>query len=126
MTRDTLINRAMLLLIIPLAGMVGLYTFELAHVIGEPDLSADDLPPAALIIGVVCFSVLPVLILATLSNTVLRWLALVMTVLLALFHLLHIVEHVMISDWALTALILFTMFLPSVLGAICIWRAKPE
>lgn len=115
-------NRASQLLTLPVAGLAALILFEIKRAIGST--AASELPPDGLLIGMICVAALPVILLSLGSGAMIYWTSLVIAVLMALFHLLHIVEHAAASDFALTILIAGTMFVPSAAAAYLLWTHR--
>jgi hypothetical protein len=116
-------QRAALLLLIPVAGMIALILFEVMRALAE-NSGFDEMPPAGMLVGVICLSALPVILLLCSAAPLARWTSFGIAALMSLFHGAHILEHALISDFAMTALILFTMFGPSLLAAIQIYKTR--
>ena len=116
-------SRTAVLLLIPVAGMIALITFEVVRGIAAGS-GVDGLPPVGMLVGVICLSALPVILLTCSGASLARWISFGIAVLMSLFHAAHILEHVSASDITMTALILVTMFAPSVLAAIQLWKMR--
>lgn len=124
MNTSDLRTRAAVLLLLPFAGMTALLLGEVVHLLGETPFNADHLPPVDMIMIALCLSALPVLLLAFFTASITRWVAFGIAALMTLFHGLHIMEHLGGGDYVMGSLIVFTMFLPSLFGALLVWRAK--
>lgn len=114
--------KAAVVLMVGTAGLITLVVIEILRAASsaEPDFGA--IPPADMLVVVITLSAVPVLLLLSVQHVAANWISLVIAVLLSLFHLMHILEHVMVADFALTLLILVTMFTPSAAGAWLVWR----
>ena len=120
------IFKAQSLLITQLAGIISLIVFEILRAIVAEPPRTGGIPPDAFLIGLLCFSALPVLILSFEPGLISKWTVLVIAALLSLFHALHLLEHLIEQDYSLGALILIVMFLPSVLSVWLLRRFNFE
>ncbi len=110
------------LLIVPFAGMVALIVLELLRALSADPIDVSGLPPVDMLVIILCLSAVPVILSCVIEAAAGRWIAFGITVLLALFHALHVVEHAGAGDISVGALILVTMFVPSAFAAWGIWR----
>lgn len=115
-------QRPMILLTVAFAGMVALIVLELLSGSFSPGSADGMLMPLAILLSL---SALPVILLAMTSARWAFWLSFVLSSLLAVFHGIHILEHAMASDHAVTLLVVFTMFAPSLRAALLLWRHRP-
>lgn len=118
------LTNAKLLLVLATAGVIALIAFELIRALNGTPMSVDGLPDEAFLIGLLSASAAPVLLLCVPSSRIVKWTAFGLATLLALLHALHFIEHVLEQDYALTVLILITMFLPTSIAAISIWNTN--
>ncbi|MEM7501592.1 MAG: hypothetical protein AAF417_06090 [Pseudomonadota bacterium] len=112
------------LLVAPILGVIALVLFEIVRALSDGPFDASSLPPLGMLIGIVCLSTIPVILLTVLTSRASFWVAFVIVSLLALFHGMHILEHVMGSDVTMTVLIFVTMFAPSVIAAARLWKDR--
>ena len=108
-------QRTAILLAVP---GIGILALTLIEVIREAAL-----PPVGMLVTMLILSFVPVVLLCTTASRRARWGVFTVAALMSLFHGLHTLEHVFIPDWELTALVLATMFAPSVLGARQVWTS---
>lgn len=120
------LSNAKLLLVLATAGVIALILFELIRTLSTEPIGVGTLPDEAFLIGLLSVSAAPVVLLSLPMSRIVQWTSLGLSTLLALFHALHIVEHVLERDHALTVLILSTMFLPTLIAAIKILRSREQ
>lgn len=118
MDKNVLLNRATTMLLVGLAGLLGLIGVENARGVEFPEEMGLILPV------MLSLASLPIVLLAIAPSTVSRWVALVIATLLALFHAMHILEHGMGGDWSVALLILVAMFTPSAAAVWLLWRTR--
>lgn len=114
--------RAAVLLSLGGAGIVALVLFEVARALGAPPVDVSHLPPEGILVVMLCLVSAAVIACFFASNKIVRWAALVIAVLVALFHAMHVLEHGAMGDINLGGLILFMMFAPSALAAHALWK----
>ncbi|MEM7280669.1 MAG: hypothetical protein AAF438_03410 [Pseudomonadota bacterium] len=124
MDQSVHLRRAATVLALPIAGIVGLILFEVIRALSTQTDVTESLPPASMLIGMLCIFSVPVVFLNVSASSTLRWISFGIAVLGVLFHAMHILEHIMVSDFAITSLIVFTMFLPSLVGAQQLWVSR--
>ena len=112
-----------ILMAVPVIGMVALIALELVRAMALAN-GADALPPAEMLAGVICLSAVPVILLASSSATLAYWVSLVVAVLMSLFHLMHVLEHLMHKDISIAGLIIVTMAAPSLMAAVRLWCGR--
>ncbi|MEM9209150.1 MAG: hypothetical protein AAGA61_07880 [Pseudomonadota bacterium] len=119
-------QRTATLLTVLLAGMLTMILFEIMRGLGVGAYAFDpsSLPPVGMLTGVVALTSLPVILLSVSSGKGSRWVSLVITGLMTLFHGLHILEHVMIPDYELAVLIGVTMLLPNAIATAQLWSGR--
>ncbi|MEM9532802.1 MAG: hypothetical protein AAGA23_17920 [Pseudomonadota bacterium] len=123
-TDNTLRSRAALMLAVPLAGLLALIVFEVMRNLSTGTYDPAALPPVDMLVGVLSVSTLAVIALCLFAGSAGRWFALVVAVLMTLFHAMHILEHAMARDFSMGVLILITMLIPSGAGAWMIWKLR--
>lgn len=112
---DSAGQRTAILLAVP---GIGILALTLIEVIREAAL-----PPVGMLVTLLILSVIPVVLLCTTASRRALWGVFAVAALMSLFHGMHALEHVFIPDWELTALVLATMFAPSILGARQVWMS---
>ncbi|MEM7097687.1 MAG: hypothetical protein AAF541_05455 [Pseudomonadota bacterium] len=114
--------KAATLLALGVAGMIALVLFEVMRALGHGEMDMSGLPPEAMLVGVMCLTSVGVVLSFYAQNSAARWIAFGIATLVGLFHVMHVLEHVVGGDMSLGALILFVMAIPSVLAALALWR----
>ncbi|MEM7020936.1 MAG: hypothetical protein AAF512_26785 [Pseudomonadota bacterium] len=120
------LQSAAIVLIVPIAGVLALVLFEVMRSLAGGTYDPEATPPIPMLVGMLCVAAIPVILLAWTHATAVRWAAFGIAVLMALFHAMHILEHVMSGDIVIMILILITMFIPNLDGALLIWQARKE
>ena len=115
---------AVALLLLGFAGVITLVVVELLRAVTAQPIDASLIPPAWMLATLLCVAAVPIILLVLSTASATRWLAFGIAALLALFHAAHIVEHAALADFAVGALILITMFVPSGAAAWQLWRAR--
>ena len=115
---------AVALLLLGFAGMVTLIVIELLRAVTAQPIDASLIPPVWMLVVLLCIAAVPIILLVLSTTSATRWVAFGVAALLALFHVAHVVEHVALADFAVGALILITMFVPSAAAAWRLWQAR--
>ncbi|MEO0367266.1 MAG: hypothetical protein AAF197_00615 [Pseudomonadota bacterium] len=119
--------RTALVMTIPIIGMVMMVSLELLRAISTTEGAELGTPPAAFLIAIVCITTVPVLLLLLAgSNKLAYWIVIAIAGLMALFHALHIVEHMMTSDHSMSLLIAVTMLIPNAVAVFLLWNKRFE
>ena len=114
---------AVALLLLGFAGMITLIVIELLRGLGPQPPDAP-MPPAGMLVTLLCIAALPVILLTLSTAAAARWTAFAIALLLAVFHVAHVVEHAVLADFAVGGLILVTMFGPSAVATWRLWQAR--
>ena len=111
-------------MLVPVGGMIALIVFEIMRALSESPYDPSSLPPVAMLVGIICVSALPVILLSVSDAPIARWLSFGVAALMSLFHALHVIEHMMAADYVMLTLIVVTMLLPSAVAATQLWAAR--
>ncbi|MEM6683192.1 MAG: hypothetical protein AAF607_13220 [Pseudomonadota bacterium] len=112
-----------LLVAVAFMGLLALLLMDMIRLSIAGTIADEDLPEFAFT-AVLCLSALPMILMVTTSNMVATYASLIITGLLALLHGLHIFEHGFAGDWAGALLIIVTMFVPTLIATLMIWRHR--
>lgn len=115
---------AVALLLLGFAGMITLIVIELLRAVTAQPIDASLIPPAWMLATLLCIAALPVILLTLWTAAAARWTAFAIALLLAVFHVAHVVEHAVLADFTVGALILVTMFIPSAAATWRLWQAR--
>ncbi|MEM1052056.1 MAG: hypothetical protein AAGI28_08170 [Pseudomonadota bacterium] len=116
--QSTAQSRAVTLLLLGFAGLLGLIGVENARGMEFPQEMGMVLPIILAITSV------PIVLLCVWQGAASRWIALIIAALLALFHALHVVEHGTGGDWSQTLLIFVAMFVPNAVAVWLLWKSR--
>lgn len=117
-------SRAAVILIVAFAAMIALIVLELLRTVAAGPMDTSHMPPVGMLVGVLCVSALPTILLCIKVTPAMRWIAFGIAALLTLFHASHVVEHAALADISMAILILVTMLVPSAAGAWMLWQAR--
>lgn len=123
MTIEEKFSGAAKLLLLGFGGLLALIAMELLRAI-EAGGGEVGMPGVDMLVGMLCVAATPIILCALGRSGWVRWTSLVIAALLALFHAMHILEHIGAGDMPLTLLIAVTMFVPNAFAAWLLWRAK--
>ncbi len=101
--------------------MVALIALEIMRGSLSADAASEMLIPLVIML---CLSSIPVTLLGLTSARWAFWLSFVIVILLTLFHAIHVVEHIVAADYAMTALMFVTMLVPCAGAATLLWRGR--
>ena len=113
-------TRPLVLLVLSVVGMLSLIAFEIMRGMSGDNATEMFTP----LVVMMCIASLPALLLAIFSARWAYWGALALAALLSLFHTLHVVEHAMGGDYAITALIIVTMLIPTAGATVLLWQQR--
>ena len=112
--------RPALLLTLAVAGLIALIALEVMQGMSGENAEGMLVPLASM----VCIAAVPVLLLTLFSARWTFWVAFGVAALMSLFHAMHVVEHIVAADYAMTVLIIVTMLAPSAGAATLLWQQR--
>ncbi|MEM1435728.1 MAG: hypothetical protein AAGG11_16840 [Pseudomonadota bacterium] len=115
---------AALCLVLATVGLLALVVFEIMRALAVSPLDLGAMPPVSMLAVLISLNAAAALCALYSARGALRWAAIVIAGLLALFHAMHIAEHAIAGDWPLGLLIVTTMFTPSLLAALALFRGR--
>ncbi|MEM1143336.1 MAG: hypothetical protein AAGI88_12200 [Pseudomonadota bacterium] len=113
-------TKTVLLLLLSILGLLALLVLEILRGLAGEDAAAMVIPIGILI----SVTALPVVLLTLWSARWTVWLSMLIATLMSLFHLAHLVEHLVAFDVPMPLLILVTMLIPSVAAVVLLWRGR--
>ncbi|MEL7022615.1 MAG: hypothetical protein AAGL69_02645 [Pseudomonadota bacterium] len=115
-------SRPIALLLLSVVGMLALIVFEIMRGMIGAEATEMMIP----LVIMVCIACSPVILLTAFSARWAYWSAMVVAALLSAFHALHLVEHAVGGDYAILALIVVAMLIPTASATYLLWNGRSE
>ena len=124
MKRSSKIVQIQVLVVTTMVAIVALLLGEVLEALNKSPSDLASLPPFSLIIGILTVSSVPILLLSTKVTKVTKWISFTVVSLLALFHGLHVVEHLAVGGLRTSILIFVVMFMPALRATFLLWQQQ--